>query len=78
MPCLIQSKPNCQYDLIATMKIAISSTKSTSYAVSATDGKKLTELKLESLPVWDGMSVADGKLYLTTLNGEIICLSEKG
>ncbi len=78
MPCLIQLKPNCQHDLIATMKIAISSTKSPSYAVSATGGKKLTELELESLPVWDGMIVADGKLYLTTLNGEIICLSEKG
>ena len=45
------------------------------WAVSARDGKKLGELKLDSLPVWDGMIASGGKLFLTTMNGEVACLS---
>jgi len=43
-------------------------------AVSVADGKKLAELRLTSLPVWDGMAVAGGKLYLTTIDGRVVCL----
>ena len=32
------------------------------WAVSASDGKKLNEYKLEALPVWDGMATAYGRL----------------
>jgi outer membrane protein assembly factor BamB len=48
------------------------------WAVSATDGKRLAEYKLQSLPVWDGMVVSGGKLYLATADGEVISYSEKG
>ena len=48
------------------------------WAVSAADGKKLAEYRLESLPVWDGMVAANGRLYLTTLNGEVISYAGKG
>ena len=47
------------------------------WAVSAKDGRKLSELRLDSLPVWDGMIAAGGKLYLTTMNGEVACFSGK-
>ena len=47
------------------------------WAVSAADGKKLAEYKLKSLPVWDGMVAASGKLYMSTMNGDIICFSGK-
>jgi len=47
------------------------------WAVSASDGKKLAEHKIESLPVWDGMIAVGGKLYLATMNGEVVCFSEK-
>ena len=46
------------------------------WAVSALDGKKLAEYKIKSLPVWDGMVAAGGKLYLATMNGEVVCFSE--
>jgi hypothetical protein len=42
------------------------------WAVSAENGKKLAEYKLESLPVWDGMIAANGKLYITTVKGEVL------
>jgi outer membrane protein assembly factor BamB len=48
------------------------------WAVSAKDGKRLAEYKLDSLPVWDGMVASGGKLYLSTMNGEVACFSEKG
>jgi hypothetical protein len=42
------------------------------WAVSAATGKKLAEYKLASLPVWDGMVAANGKLYMTTLQGDVL------
>ena len=46
------------------------------WAVS-TDGQKQAEYKLASLPVWDGMVAADGRLYLATMKGEIVCFEGK-
>jgi hypothetical protein len=48
------------------------------WAVSATDGKKLAEYKLNSLPSWDGLAAAAGRLYMTTMNGEVAAYSGKG
>ncbi|MBN2318146.1 MAG: PQQ-binding-like beta-propeller repeat protein [Acidobacteria bacterium] len=48
------------------------------WAVSAADGKKLSEYKLDSLPVWDGMVASGGSLYLATMTGEVACYSGKG
>jgi len=47
------------------------------WAVSAKDGKKLAEYKLESLPVFDGMAATNGRLYLSMKNGWVLCLSGK-
>ncbi|MFC1495173.1 PQQ-binding-like beta-propeller repeat protein, partial [Thermodesulfobacteriota bacterium] len=47
------------------------------WAVSTENGKKLSEYKLDSLPVWDGMIAADSRLYLTTMNGDVTCLAAK-
>lgn len=42
-------------------------------AVGAADGKKLAEIKLDALPVWDGMAAAGGRLYIATKDGRVIC-----
>jgi hypothetical protein len=47
------------------------------WAVSAADGKKLAEYKLASLPVWDGMVAANGELYMTTLQGDVVSFAGK-
>jgi len=47
------------------------------YAVSASDGEKLAEYKLDSLPVWDGMAAANGRLYLATKNGKVLCFDKQ-
>jgi outer membrane protein assembly factor BamB len=43
------------------------------WAVSADTGKQLAELKLDNLPLFDGLIAANGALYLVTEDGTIIC-----
>jgi len=44
-------------------------------AFSAKDGKKLGEWKLPSPPVWDGMAAAGGCLYVSLMDGKVLCLA---
>ena len=46
------------------------------YVVSASDGKKLAEYKLNSPPVFDSIALAKRKLYMTLQDGHIICMGE--
>jgi len=46
-------------------------------AVSAKDGTILAEYDLSALPAWDGMAVADGKLYMSTADGKVVCYAEQ-
>ena len=48
-------------------------------AVSASDGKGLASYRLASMPNFDGMAAANGRLYCSTSDGKILCLgSDKG
>jgi len=47
------------------------------WAVSAADGRKITEYELDSLPVFDGMIAVNGRLYLSMKNGRILCLAAR-
>jgi len=47
-------------------------------AVSTTDGAILSQQELPSPPVFDGMAAAQGKLYVSTVNGKILCLGAQG
>ena len=46
------------------------------WIVRTADGTRLTEMKLESAPVFDGMAVAGGRIYLTTRDGTLLCLGD--
>ncbi len=41
--------------------------------VSATDGKPLAGYKLDAAPVWDGVSAANGRVYVSLADGTIRC-----
>ena len=43
------------------------------WAVSTSDGSRQAEYSLPSVPVWDGMAAAAGRLYLATTDGEVLC-----
>ncbi|MHC4250378.1 MAG: outer membrane protein assembly factor BamB family protein [Planctomycetota bacterium] len=44
------------------------------WAVSKKDGTKLSEMKLDWLPAFDGMIASGGRLYITTADGKVVCL----
>jgi hypothetical protein len=48
------------------------------FVVSASDGQKIAEYELESLPVWDGMAAANNRLYIATKSGKINCFAGRG
>jgi hypothetical protein len=43
------------------------------YAVSAEDGAELAKYDLKSLPVFDGMVAANGRLYVAATDGSVLC-----
>ncbi|GAI49441.1 unnamed protein product, partial [marine sediment metagenome] len=47
------------------------------HVVSTSAGTKLAEYRLETVPVWDGMAAANGRLYLAMKNGRVLCLEGK-
>ena len=47
------------------------------WAVSTSDGEKLLRYDLDSQPVFDGMIAANGRLYIVTQDGRILCLARK-
>ena len=46
------------------------------WAVSTGDGGKIGELRLEALPVFDGMAAAEGSLFIPLKNGTVVCMGE--
>ncbi|UCC97524.1 MAG: PQQ-binding-like beta-propeller repeat protein [Phycisphaerales bacterium] len=44
-------------------------------AVSRDDGAKLAAYRLDFVPRFDGLIAANGRLYVSTLGGEVLCLS---
>jgi outer membrane protein assembly factor BamB len=49
-------------------------TEASLLAVSPQDGSVLAEMALPSTPVWDGMAAANGNLYVSLANGQVVCL----
>ncbi|MFC1635302.1 PQQ-binding-like beta-propeller repeat protein [Planctomycetota bacterium] len=47
------------------------------WGVSAENGKRLVEYKLDATPVFDGMAAAGGRLYISMTNGSVLCLAGK-
>jgi len=45
-------------------------------AVSARDGETIAETRLDVLPVFDGMIAAGGKLFMSTVDGKVVCLEK--
>jgi outer membrane protein assembly factor BamB len=47
------------------------------WAVSAEDGTRRAKYRLESPPVFDGMIAADGRLYISTIDGRLVCMGKR-
>ena len=44
-------------------------------AVSTNNGETLASYDLKNSPVFDGMAAANGRLYISSVDGRIICMS---
>ena len=49
----------------------------TLHVVSTSDGASAAEVALPAPPVWDGLALADGLLYVATIDGRVIALGGK-
>jgi len=47
------------------------------WAASASTGEKVAECKLDAAPVWDGMAVANGHLFISLQDGRVMCMGGK-
>lgn len=47
------------------------------WIVNKESGKLQGELVLKSPPVWDGMAIAQGRLYVATVDGKVACYGKK-
>jgi hypothetical protein len=47
------------------------------WAISAENGEKLAEYEIDSIPVADGMSVAEKKVFISLIDGSVVCFEEK-
>ncbi len=74
---LTEGDPEIQVQLARQDEIMSGKFGSLLHAVSAVDGRKIGQFKLPSAPVWDGMAAAGGRIYLTTINGQVLCLQGK-
>lgn len=46
-------------------------------SISPVDGHILAAVDLPGTPVWDGLAAADGRLFMTTRDGRIVCLDAR-
>jgi len=47
------------------------------FALSTADGTEKAKLKLEAAPVYDGMAITDGRLYLSTVSGTLLSIGDR-
>lgn len=73
---LSESDPLVQ-DLLAKQdRVLLGDQGSRMLAVNIDTGEMESEIQLEELPTWDGLAGAGGELFLSTLDGAVICFGK--
>jgi hypothetical protein len=62
-----------QKEILAQEAALLGRSGGTLWSVSAEDGAKLAEYRLESPPIFDGMAIAQGRLFISQMNGVLTC-----
>jgi outer membrane protein assembly factor BamB len=47
------------------------------WVVNTKDGSQSTQLDLDCVPAWDGLSTAYGRIYIATTDGRVICMGRE-
>ena len=74
---LVKRDAKVQSILVKQDKVLAGSEGALLRAVSAESGESLSELKLPALPVWDGMAIANGYIYIATEDGTVLRLKAR-
>jgi hypothetical protein len=69
--------PAMRADLLSQKKALSGDQGGLMWAVSAVDGKKLAEYRIDAVPTFDGMALANDQLFLSTIDGRILCFEGK-
>ncbi len=70
---LAAKDPAIQYDLAEQAAALEGKRGGTLQVISKDDGAMKGEITLDSPPVWDGMAVAQGRLFSSSLDGKVTC-----
>ena len=71
---LTNSDPQVQQELDAQDAALNGADGSRLLVINTSTGETEQDLAMEPLPTWDGLAAANGNLFLTTLDGKVICL----
>jgi len=47
------------------------------FALATEDGSKMAKLNLDAAPLYDGMAITSGRLYLSTVNGTLLSIGDQ-
>ncbi|MCA9138390.1 MAG: LamG domain-containing protein, partial [Planctomycetales bacterium] len=73
---LSESDPEVQTLLDAQDAALLGKDGASLLAVNIDTGEIENEIKLETLPAWDGLAGANGSLFLSTLDGSVMCFGK--
>ncbi|MCO8122924.1 PQQ-binding-like beta-propeller repeat protein [Stieleria sp. TO1_6] len=73
---LSESDPEVQALLDQQDAALLGADGSSLLAVNIDTGEVENEVKLSALPTWDGLAAANGRLFLSTLDGTVICFAK--
>jgi hypothetical protein len=73
-PPELLTSPSISQDLEAAQAAYEGKKGAALWAVSARDGEQLSQYKLDSPPVLDGMIAANGRWYVSSMDGRVLCL----
>lgn len=75
---LSESDPLVQDLLSRQDQVLLGDQGSRLLSVNIDTGEVENEVELKDLPTWDGLAGADGHLFLSTLDGEVVCFGTPG
>ena len=62
--------------LVMTKNLAVYASNRSLYLLSLNDGKRLGSIPLDAPPTYDGLAVADGRLYVSLRSGKLLCFGK--
>ncbi|MEZ5430982.1 MAG: PQQ-binding-like beta-propeller repeat protein [Verrucomicrobiales bacterium] len=73
---LTQKDPAIREELVKQAEALDGKSGAKLWSVNVKSGEQSGGFDLESPPVWDGMAVARGRLYVSSVDGKVLCFGK--